>query len=333
MQVTIIGVYEDLAAAQATRDELRQAGVSDVHLDRESQETEQQPSQRGQGGVKGFFKSLFGSDEQQDASLYEDAIGRGNYVLTVVTGEENIDQTAEVMNRHSPLNLSGSGASGAPEYLDAEETYSSDVTAPAATQSQGTSSTQSIPVIEEELKIGKRTFERGGVRVYQRVVEQPIREEVQLREEHVTVERTPANRPATEADLQAFKEGTIELRETAEEAVVEKTPRVVEEIRLEKDTTQRTEQISDTVRRTEVDIEPAQRSQYEGTYGSGQQYDAYAPAYQLGSSAYADPRYRGRGWNEIEPDVRRDWEQSSPNSTWDEVKAAVRHAWERAGGR
>lgn len=335
MQVTIIGVYEDLAAAQDTMDELRQAGVSDVHLDREGQEGEQQPSKGAQGGIKGFFHNLFSRDDQKDASMYEDAIGRGNYVLTVVTQEENVDEAADVMNRHTPLNLSGAGS---PEYLEAEETYSSDATAPAATLSQGTSSTQSIPVIEEQLKIGKRTTERGGVRVYQRVVEQPISEDIQLREEHIIVERTPADRPASQADLQAFEEGTIELRETAEEAVVEKTPRVVEEVRVGKDTSQRTEQISETVKRTQVDVEPTgaeseSRSQTGGASGSGQQYDESAPAYQLGSTAYGDERYRGRSWDEIEPHVRRDWEKSNPQSTWDKVKAAVRHAWNRAGGK
>ena len=69
------------------------------------------------------------------------------------------------------------------------------------------------------------------------------------------VERRPVDRPATEADLAAFKEGTIEVRESAEEAVVAKKARVVEEVRVGKEVNDRSETITDTVRRTEVDVD------------------------------------------------------------------------------
>src|SRR5437764_3366736 len=50
-----------------------------------------------------------------------------------------------------------------------------------------------IPVVEEQLKVGKREVQRGGVRVFSRVVETPVNESVNLREEHVNVERRPVN--------------------------------------------------------------------------------------------------------------------------------------------
>ena len=45
------------------------------------------------------------------------------------------------------------------------------------------------------------------------------------------------------------------MTETDEEAVVAKTARVTEEVVISKDVTERTERVSDTVRRTEVDVE------------------------------------------------------------------------------
>ncbi len=111
-----------------------------------------------------------------------------------------------------------------------------------------------IPIVEEELSVGKRTVDAGGVRVYRRVVEIPVEESVNLREEHVNVDRRFVDRPATDADL-AFGDRTIELTETAEEAVVGKSARVVEEVVVGKSATEHTETISDTVRRTEVDVE------------------------------------------------------------------------------
>lgn len=55
-----------------------------------------------------------------------------------------------------------------------------------------------------------------------------MHEQVQLREEHVNVQRRPVDRSASPAEFNAVRDGaTIELRETAEEPVVGKTARVV----------------------------------------------------------------------------------------------------------
>ena len=112
-----------------------------------------------------------------------------------------------------------------------------------------------IPIVEEELVVGKRTIDRGGVRVYRRVVEIPVEQAVSLHEEHVTVERHLVDRPATEQDLATGGQRTIELTETAEELVIGKSAQVVEEVHIGKVGSERTEHIQDTVRRTEVDVE------------------------------------------------------------------------------
>ncbi|WP_231862219.1 DUF2382 domain-containing protein [Rufibacter sp. DG15C] len=119
----------------------------------------------------------------------------------------------------------------------------------------GTEGKKSIPIIEENLEVGKREVETGGVHVSSRIVEQPVEEHVRLREERVVVERTPVDRPATDADINSFKEGEISMTERAEVPVVNKEARVVEEVSLEKDVEEREETIRDTVRSTEVDVD------------------------------------------------------------------------------
>lgn len=114
---------------------------------------------------------------------------------------------------------------------------------------------RSIPIIEENLEVGKRTVQTGGVRLRSRIVERPVEETLRLREERVNIERNTVDRPATEADFNAFKEGEIEMIERSEIPVVSKEARVVEEISLGKEVNERNETISDTVRKTEVDIE------------------------------------------------------------------------------
>jgi stress response protein YsnF len=55
--------------------------------------------------------------------------------------------------------------------------------------------------------------------------------------------------------MAALHSGPIEVRETAEQAVVSKDARVVEEVTVAKDVKERTETIRDTVRHTVVEVE------------------------------------------------------------------------------
>jgi hypothetical protein len=178
---------------------------------------------------------------------------------------------------------------------------------------------------------------------------------VRLTEEHVSVTRTPVNEPATEADLAAFKEGTMEVRETAEEPVVEKTARVVEEVNISKDVTERTETVSDTLRRTDVDVEkmsPQQvaqatqgtqaastrmmdediyRQHFQTAYGgSGGRFEDYAPAYSYGATLAGNQRYQGYRWEELEPQVRSEWESTHAGSPWERTSQAIRYGWEKS---
>jgi uncharacterized protein (TIGR02271 family) len=199
-----------------------------------------------------------------------------------------------------------------------------------------------IPVVEERLKVGKREVQRGGVRVFSRVVATPVSESIGLREEHVNVERHKVDQPISTGDTTAFKEQRIEMRETAEEPVVEKTARVVEEVVVGKQVTERQQEISDTVRHTEVQVESlgidsesdtAFRSHWSSNYASGGgRYDEYAPAYSYGSEMAGSDKYRGRKWNDIESDLRSDWDKRQGGggaSTWAKFKDAVKHGWDR----
>ena len=64
------------------------------------------------------------------------------------------------------------------------------------------------------------------------------------------------DRAATEVDLLvAFKDHDIELTETDEKAVVAKIARVVKEVRVRTEATDRAQTVRDTVRKTEIDVE------------------------------------------------------------------------------
>lgn len=217
--------------------------------------------------------------------------------------------------------------------------------APTAAVTSTRTGTESgtIPVIEESLEVGKRKVELGTVHVTSHVVETPVSESVTLREEHAAIERRPVDRPASAADLDAFKEETIEVRQTAEQAVVSKTARVVEEVVVGKTATSTTQEIKDTVRKTVVDVErdgkmagSAQdyHDDFQDRYAiTGARYEDYAPAYEYGSTLANDKRYTNRSWDEIETSARSDWQTKHPGSDWERFKAAVRHGWEKVTGR
>ena len=121
-----------------------------------------------------------------------------------------------------------------------------------ATAAAGTE--EVVPVYEEQLRVGKRDVSHGRVRIRSYVVETPVNEQVRLHSESVQVERKPVDRPVAAGDA-LFQDRVIEAEERAEEAVVGKETRVKEELTLRKTAADRTQDISDTVRHTEVEIQ------------------------------------------------------------------------------
>ncbi|WP_156895545.1 general stress protein [Massilia putida] len=73
------------------------------------------------------------------------------------------------------------------------------------------------------------------------------------------------------------------------------------------------------------------RSHWNDNYSSlGGSYDDYEPAYRYGTEVRTSAKYRDRSWDEVESDLRTDWEARHPGeSTWDKFKAAVRRGWDK----
>ena len=369
MANTLVGVYDNYQDAQAALNELLNSGfeIENVRLSPEEESATARQSalrhdetdQTSRRGVRGFFSSLFGSrtDVHRHTDMYSEAVRRGSYLLTIhAVSEDQAERASVIMNRHNPVDIDERATAWqsqgwtshdrtASAYTDAEVVQERSRYASSAPLQSATSAAQNtvgqqtaIPVIQEEMQVGKREVQRGGVRVYQHVTETPVQETLNLREEHVSVERRPVNQPATEADLARMREGSFEMRETAEEPVVAKTVRVVEEVIVGKQVTEHSETVSGTVRRSDVDVERISavgddsefRTHWTNKFGSsGARYEDYAPAYQYGASMAADERYRNHRFSDVEPDIERDWTASHSGSPWKKMKDAVRYGWER----
>ncbi|MEP7037471.1 MAG: YsnF/AvaK domain-containing protein, partial [Acidobacteriota bacterium] len=112
-----------------------------------------------------------------------------------------------------------------------------------------------LPVIEEQMVVGKQVVNRGGVRVHTSVTERPVEAKVNLKEEKVNVERHKVDRAVTDADMKNFKEGEFDVTTKAEKAVVGKTAKVVEEVVVGKEVTDKQKTVSGTVKRTDVEVD------------------------------------------------------------------------------
>lgn len=262
MTHTIIGLFDSKTEAQAAMRDLVAAGFAEENIDFSNRRYDEAAASTNAatstqsttgGGVSGFFNSLFGGDTPE-ARNYTNAATDAEAILTVQTdSDERSRQIAEILDRNGAIDVDERSAQ-----YDASYAQSGGATAARDTTTENRAATTgdtTIPVIEEELQVGKRQVQGGGVRVRSRVIEKPVEETLRLREEHVVVNRRPVDRAVTDADLSSFKEGDIEITERSEEAVVSKQARVVEEVEIGKQVSEREQVVSDTVRRTDVEVD------------------------------------------------------------------------------
>jgi uncharacterized protein (TIGR02271 family) len=277
MTKTVTCLYQDQDKAAAIVSRLEQAGVPRSDIDVYTNASDDLIDDLDDAGVP-----------RSDAHAYAEGVRRGGSLVAVECDEDEVDRVIGILDSEGLLDLDEQQTAWRSEGWQSYDTSTSgDTSGPGTaaagmasglTETSGTTYAGSdrtdasdrdevIPVVEEELHVGKRDVGGGRVRIHSRVVERPVQEQVNLREERVHVERRPVDRPLSEADA-AFRDRTIEAEERREEAVVSKEARVTEELVVRKDVEERTETVSDTVRRTEVDVEDERNIQGTGTTGS-----------------------------------------------------------------
>jgi uncharacterized protein (TIGR02271 family) len=271
MSTTITAMFDSRAEAEAAKDRLRSARVDAdnvyVHDQSSSGYNGSSYSTHQDRGFWDSVKNAFLPDEDRHA--YEEGVRRGGAVLTADVDDDCVDEAVRVLDEANSVDIderssqwrssgwdypaTGAATAGTASALGGYGTTDGDLDTNrlASTGDQE----EVIPIVEEQLVVGKRDVNRGGVRVRSYVTEVPVHEQVRLRNERVNVQRRAVDQPLSAADADAFRERTIDVTATGEEAVVGKNARVVEEVVVSKTAEEHVEQIDDTVRRTEVDIE------------------------------------------------------------------------------
>jgi uncharacterized protein (TIGR02271 family) len=284
MTEMIVAAFDSASAAEAAVQDLERAQIPSAVVRSYTKEDpdytgyrKREPERKG-----GFWSWLLGEEPSytSEYDAYDTSLASGHTVVTVTVDEVHADAAVGILSQHGPREIheheheggmSGTAqptyegpavAVGQPavgqDYASAAGTDRADYAAPGVSSSEPAAgkTEEVIPLAEEELRVGKRTVDRGTTTIRRYVVRRPVEEQVTLRDETVSVERRRPVAPG-EAGVPAgaFEERTIEVHQTAEEPVVSKTAHIAEEVVVRKDTTERTETVRDDVRREEVEVQ------------------------------------------------------------------------------
>ena len=225
MPTSVIGLFEDQDTARNVVDALTRAGVNEDAVETWSDTSADKVAER-------LVEAGYDEDK---ARRYGEVLETAGALIVAEVDDDKADAALETMRKFEVLT---------PEALLER----------SGTRQQG-KQTEKAQVIEEELEVGvARTT--GGKRLKTEVSEREVEETVALKQENVDVERSRVERTLKpeEAD-KAFGERTVEMTATTEKPVVSKQAHVVEEVALTKQSGQREETVSGTVRRQDVKVE------------------------------------------------------------------------------
>jgi len=283
MSHTVVGVFSYTSEAQEAKDYLVNNGFNSADIDIATGDGVTQDHEEDFGDrVSNFFSNLFGGDDDDTRNKYTEAGRKGTIVTVHARNSDEAQRAAEILDNYGANDVDSNYAdttAGTTNFGGTDnynENRLTDNTNTLVDHDMAENNLDNrlindeddnvgyknidlppgtIPILQEDMQVSKREEETGGVRLRSRIVERPVEENIRLRQEHVNVERIPVDRPATDADFNNFKEGDFEIKEHNEVPVVNKDARVVEEVKLDKEVSEREETVRGNVRSTEVNTE------------------------------------------------------------------------------
>jgi stress response protein YsnF len=232
----MVVLFDTVDASRRAEKALEAAGFADPDVN--TLDAAAVAKNAGKANGPGLWKRLFGQEVKlYEGAAFEKALANGGAVLTVrIKNDAEADKAEEILAKHNPVDLEARGAGIVAEH-----------------KALGDVKESVLRLAEEQLEVGKRTVAAGKTRVRRYVTEREVQEKVNLTEVHAEVLRKAVDQPIV--DDWDWSDSTIEVIETREEAVVSKTAHVAEEIRLKTEATERTETITDTVRKQHAEVE------------------------------------------------------------------------------
>ncbi|MFM0637965.1 hypothetical protein PQQ63_14785 [Paraburkholderia metrosideri] len=331
MRHTVIGLFDTYSQAEVARDTLVQTGFARETIELQANPepsvgsaTDEVASSGVLANIERFLSSLFASGSRaSDAARYAEAVRRGAVLVCVSAASEshaelarntlkrlgatdigerspNWDMQPESSRDHSILDELGIGAvtPGTP--------HTSSVATPGSTTRPSTSADPLYP--PPLMGTDAEPF------VPPPLSERPMRD--------------PLNEPVTSDPLVGDAGRTaIAAGSMPGSGAILQPSEVVSEAG------QPTAGLGGQMPNEYLEYEEDFRTHFDEQYAAGNgRYEDYVPAYRYGAEIGQDARYRDQPWDDVEPEARRHWETTSPESTWERFKLAVRHGWERVTG-
>jgi uncharacterized protein (TIGR02271 family) len=221
--------------------------VDEVYLDTANGEPEWLSVNTGLFGMKSSFVPLQGADPSGGSV-------RVAYTKDQVKDAPNIAPDAELSAEEEQRLCSHYG-------LDYDAAHSGNGVAdheePVGRDTSGPETDSAMTRSEEEVNVGTREREKGRARLRKYVVTEEVTKTVPVRKEKAVLEREPITEGNVDAamDGPAISDEEHEVTLSEEEVVVEKKAVPKERVRLDKETEVSEEQVSEEVRKEQIEAE------------------------------------------------------------------------------
>jgi len=223
--------------------------ASEVYLDDETGQPEWVTVRTGLFGTKESFVPI------RNADLTDDGV-RVPVSKTQVKDAPKIDTDGH-LSPEEEQELYRYYGMGAGTQTAGYETTGTETRGTVGHDTSGPTTDDAMTLSEERLDVGTRSEEVGRARLRKYVVTENVTESVPVSREEVRVEREPITdaNVGKAMDGPAISEEEHEVTLRAERAVVEKEAVPVERVRLDKTTVTDEEQVSENLRKEEIEVD------------------------------------------------------------------------------
>ena len=211
----------------------------------------------------GLWQRLFGRKlHKYEATVYKDTVDDGGTVVSVRVPRDQVAQANGILDLYRPVDVHDravtSGVAPAAHVDTAAKTIAAMPLAAkqavAVTPKLAKLHSDVLQLAEEQLQVGKKNVETGRTRVRRFTTERDVSQDVTLHEEHAEVLRNALAQPAA-LDQVDWADRELEAVDTKEQALVNKTARIVEEVSLRTKGTDHVETIHEKLRRQQAQVE------------------------------------------------------------------------------
>ncbi len=263
MNKTVVAIFNSMKEAQIAADDLFDNGFLKENIDVSSGEKYEE-DEKGESAITRFFKNLFGTNDEKTKQYSH--VAKKRYVVAVhAQSVEEALEACEILDDKGAIDVNDhynkyftpvtENRDAAQDEKTDEEDIQNNVEAHTDDEIADESQSKIVPAIGENPEVPKKEVPTGGVRVRSRIVEKPVEENLRLREEHVHIERRKVDRAPTDEELRNFKKETAEFTADTKVPGMDTTPKVVEEVSVQKDVDLSNENVHDKVRSSDVVVE------------------------------------------------------------------------------